>query len=80
MKSNDIELNANALNAVKSPASTNHNENSTLMHIDKNVLTFESEMEQNTINRKLGRCRGFYFTDGEPLIVIGPHCNKTLNH
>lgn len=55
------------------------NENTALIKIKDN-----SNKRKQATKRKMGRTKGFYFINGEPVIVIGPHwqffiCLLTIN-
>lgn len=49
------------------------NENDTLINITHKITSDKEAIQYN--NRKLGNTYLFYFKNGFPLIVIGPHCN-----
>ncbi len=55
-------------------------ENKILNSNDENVfLNIEkAENHNNLKKRKIGYLYAFYYKNGEPMILVGPHCNFNL--
>ena len=60
--------------------SQKENENDTLINMDdKNEKTTTIHIESQNNRRKIGNMYLFYYSDGNPIIVIGPHCKNIQN-
>jgi hypothetical protein len=48
---------------------------------NEDVILMSTENTQNRIihKRKYGKTKCYFYVDGNPVIVIGPHCNLLLN-
>ena len=71
--STDIEngrsnLNLNNMMNMNMNMMNNQSEHSTLISLA------DEKIDINIKKRKLGRMKCFYYVNGEPVIVIGPHC------
>ena len=51
------------------PEDSNTNESN-----DDNVFLKIEKNTDKTLKRKIGYLHAFYFKNGEPMILIGPHC------